>query len=70
MNPTALRFIREYEHEVYEGAKYARQYGDLQRLYDASSDEFFIEEINDASSDEFFIEEINDAYEEFKRSLV
>ncbi|WP_262034517.1 hypothetical protein [Acinetobacter baumannii] len=32
------------------------QYGDLQRLYDASSDEFFIEEINDA-------------YEEFKRSL-
>ncbi|EHU2215497.1 hypothetical protein A1E08_RS10870 [Acinetobacter baumannii] len=57
MNPTALRFIREYEHEVYEGAKYARQYGDPQRLYDASSDEFFIEEINDA-------------YEEFKRSLV
>ncbi|EMQ7166023.1 hypothetical protein ACQYA1_003521 [Acinetobacter baumannii] len=57
MNPTALRFIREYEHEVYEGAKYARQYGDLQRLYEASSDEFFIEEINDA-------------YEEFKRSLV
>ncbi|EII5854289.1 MULTISPECIES: hypothetical protein [Acinetobacter] len=57
MNPTALRFIREYEHGVYEGAKYARQYGDLQRLYDASSDEFFIEEINDA-------------YEEFKRSLV
>ncbi|WP_262016438.1 hypothetical protein [Acinetobacter baumannii] len=39
MNPTALRFIREYEHEVYEGAKYARQYGDLQRLYDASSDD-------------------------------
>jgi len=49
--------MKEYEHGVYEGAKYVRQYGDLQRLYDASSDEFFIEEINEA-------------YEEFKRSLV
>lgn len=57
MNQIALRFMREYEHGVYEGAKYARQYGDLQRLYDASSDEFFIEEINDA-------------YEDFKRELV
>ena len=48
MNQTALQFMREYEHGFYDGAKYTRQYGDLQRLYDASSDEFFIEEINDA----------------------
>lgn len=54
MNQSALQFIKQYEDGFYEGAKYAREYGDLTKLYDKSTDEFYIEEINEA-------------YEEFKR---
>lgn len=54
MNQTALQFIKQYEDGFYEGAKYTREYGDLRKLYDESTDEFYIEEINEA-------------YAEFKR---